>query len=236
MDREIAHVMGFAGMFWLERPERELEERASLLLQNMAIGENDHIADIGAGSGYHVFKMAKQTPEGMIYAVDIQDEMLAVLEHKKKAGNHDNVSVIKGSIKSTNLPKNTLDKVLIVDVYHEMNYPVEMMESIYDALKEAGKLYLIEYYPGIIASNNPDDRVNGDVFKLSDLSILEELDQFEGIGTAYESPYEYQRAVQSVALQNGSVEKAWVYLYNWSIKQQNQIHSGDFLDYLGSAK
>ena len=99
-----------------------------------------------------------------------------------------------------------------------------------------GKLYLIEYYPGIIASNNPDDRVNGDVFKLSDLSILEELDQFEGIGTAYESPHEYQRAVQSVALQNGSVEKAWVYLYNWSIKQQNQIHSGDFLDYLGSTK
>jgi len=145
LGREIAHVMGFAGMFWLERPERELEERVSLLLKNMAIGKKDNIADIGAGSGYHVFKMAKQTPEGMIYAVDIQEEMLSVLEQKKKAGNHDNVSVVKGSVKSINIPKNTLDKVLIVDVYHEMNYPVEMMQSVYNAMKQKGKLFLIEY-------------------------------------------------------------------------------------------
>ena len=145
MGREIAHVMGFAGMLWLERPERELEERASLLLENMAIDKKDNIADIGAGSGYHVFKMAKKTPEGMIYAVDIQDEMLAVLDKKKKAGNHDNVSVVKGTIKSVNLPESTLDKVLIVDVYHEMNYPVEMMQSVYKAMKPNGKLFLIEY-------------------------------------------------------------------------------------------
>jgi len=145
MGREIAHVMGFAGMFWLERPERELEERASLLLDNMNIDPEDNIADIGAGSGYHVFKMAMQTTEGIIYAVDIQDEMLEVLKRKKKTGNYVNVSVVKGSVKSINLPKNTLDKVLIVDVYHEMSYPVEVMQSVYHAMKPNGKLFLIEY-------------------------------------------------------------------------------------------
>lgn len=145
MGRETAHVMGFAGMFWLERPERELEERASLLLKNMNIAPEDNIADIGAGSGYHVFKIANQATKGRIYAVDIQDEMLAVLQQKKKEGNYTNVTIVKGAEKSTNIPSNTLDKVLIVDVYHEMNYPVEMMQSIYNALKEQGKLYLIEY-------------------------------------------------------------------------------------------
>lgn len=145
MGREIAHVMGFAGMFWLERPERELEERASLLLENMNIQPKDKIADIGAGSGYHVFKMSEKAGEGMIYAVDIQDEMLAVLEQKKKTGNHTNVSVVKGSVKSINIPENTLDKALIVDVYHEMNYPVEMMQSVYSSMKPKGKLFLIEY-------------------------------------------------------------------------------------------
>ena len=145
MGREIAHVMGVAGMYWLERPERELEERASLLFENMNIQPEDKIADIGAGSGYHVFRMAEQAKAGMIYAIDIQDEMLAVLEQKKNVGNHRNVSVIKGSIKNTNLPKNIFDKVLIVDVYHEMSYPIEVMQTVFQAMKPNGKLYLIEY-------------------------------------------------------------------------------------------
>ena len=71
--------------------------------------------------------------------------MLAVLQQKKEEGNHENVRVVKGGEKGINIPANTLDKVLIVDVYHEMSYPSEMMRSIYQALKENGKLYLIEY-------------------------------------------------------------------------------------------
>lgn len=145
MGREIAHVMGYQGMYWLERPEREKEERTSLLLKNMNITPTDKIADIGAGSGYHVFKMADLASEGMIYAVDIQDEMLAVLEQKKNEGNYDNVQVVKGGEKTVNIADDNLDKVLIVDVYHEMSFPQEMMQSIYDALKKDGKLYLIEY-------------------------------------------------------------------------------------------
>ena len=82
MGREIAYVMGYQGISWLERSEREQEERTSQLLQNMDIQKNDAIADIGAGSGYHVFKMATMAKEGKIYAVDIQDEMLAAMKQK----------------------------------------------------------------------------------------------------------------------------------------------------------
>lgn len=145
MGREIATVMGFQGMYWLERPEREREEKATKLLENMQLSETDVIADIGAGSGYHVFKMAEKAPKGIIYAVDIQEEMLEVLKLRKREFKAGNVQIVKGSEKNVNLPKNTLDKVLIVDVYHEMGYPMEMMQSIYNAMKKEGKLYLIEY-------------------------------------------------------------------------------------------
>ena len=145
MGREIAHVMGFQGMYWLERPEREQEERTRVLLKNMEIETTDVIADIGAGSGYHVFKMAELASKGTIYAVDIQDEMLAALRVKKEDRKISNVAIVKGSEKSCNLPSNSVDKVLIVDVYHEMSYPLEVMATVHQALRNSGKLYLIEY-------------------------------------------------------------------------------------------
>ncbi|MFT7036299.1 MAG: SAM-dependent methyltransferase [Cyclobacteriaceae bacterium] len=145
MGREIAHVMGFQGMSWLERPEREKEENTTKLLLNMKISANDYIADIGAGSGYHVFKMAPIAGKGLIYAVDIQEEMLAELRRNKENGPSKNVEVTKGSRKSVNLPENSMDKVLMVDVYHEFDYPREMIASIKKALKEDGKIFLIEY-------------------------------------------------------------------------------------------
>jgi ubiquinone/menaquinone biosynthesis C-methylase UbiE len=145
MGREISHVMGFAGKEWLERPEREEEENTSKLLKNMNIEPGDTLADIGAGSGYHVFKMAPRAQEGLVYAVDIQEKMLDVLRGKKQAQNIENVEVIKGSEKSVNLAPRSVDKVLMVDVYHEFSFPVEMMESIKRVLRSDGEIFLIEY-------------------------------------------------------------------------------------------
>lgn len=145
MGREIAHVMGYQGMSWLERDERETEENTSTLLKNMDISKTDDIADIGAGSGYHVFKMATMATQGTIYAVDIQEEMLTAMRNKKSEGKFANVSLVKGSEKSVNLKPNSVDKVLIVDVYHEMSFPYEMMASLKKAMRPNGKLYPIEY-------------------------------------------------------------------------------------------
>lgn len=143
--REISHVMGYQGMSWLERSEREQEEETSTLLENMNLEPTDVVADIGAGSGYHVFKIVPKVSEGKVYAVDIQQEMLNAMEKKKNRLNQTNIELIKGSEKSTKLPKNSVDKVLMVDVYHEFEFPVEMIASIKQALKPDGKIYLIEY-------------------------------------------------------------------------------------------
>jgi ubiquinone/menaquinone biosynthesis C-methylase UbiE len=145
MGREIAHVMGYQGMAWLERSEREQEENTSRLIQNMEIQTSDVIADIGAGSGYHVFKMAPLASNGKVYAVDIQQEMLDAIAQKKNKLGLENIALIKGEEQSTNLPANSVNKVLMVDVYHEFNYPKEMLASIHNALKREGKVFLIEY-------------------------------------------------------------------------------------------
>ena len=145
MGREIAYVMGFQGINWLERSEREIEEDVATLIKNMKIKTDDTIADIGAGSGYHVFKMAPLADKGLVYAVDIQPEMLEAIELKKKSKRVSNVETVLGSAKGINLPKNSLDKVLLVDVYHEFSNPFEMIESIKNALKPNGLLFLIEY-------------------------------------------------------------------------------------------
>jgi ubiquinone/menaquinone biosynthesis C-methylase UbiE len=145
MGREIANVMGFQGIGWLERSNREKEENVSNLIQNMKIESNDKIADIGAGSGYHVFRMAPLAKNGVVYAVDIQSEMLEAINIKIELNNINNIKTILGNEKSIQLPKNSVDKILMVDVYHEFNFPKEMIRSIKNALKPDGELFLIEY-------------------------------------------------------------------------------------------
>jgi SAM-dependent methyltransferase len=145
LGREIAHVMGYEGINWLERPEREKEENTWKLIKNMNIRPTDVIADIGAGSGYHVFKMAPLANKGAVYAVDIQPEMLQAILSNNQYKINKNIELVQGNEKSVNLPKNTFDKVLLVDVYHEFNFPLEMILSIKTSLKTNGKIYLIEY-------------------------------------------------------------------------------------------
>lgn len=145
MGRQIAYVMGYQGMAWLERREREREEATSLLLKNMDLQSNEVIADIGAGSGYHVFQMAPMVASGKVYAVDIQPQMLAAIKIKIDQEKVKNVEPIKGDVQTVNLPENSVDKVLLVDVYHEFDHPYEMMKSIRASLKSGGKVYLIEY-------------------------------------------------------------------------------------------
>ena len=145
MGREIAQVMGHLGAEWLERPEREQEERTDLLLQALNLSPTDVVADIGAGTGYFTFRIAPNVPKGHVLAVDIQPEMIDFLtqgKHKYKASN---VKPILGTITNPKLPANGVDLVLLVDAYHEFSHPREMMEQIVKALKPGGRVVLVEY-------------------------------------------------------------------------------------------
>ena len=143
--REIAHVMGAAGSAWLERSERQQEENTRLAIDKMPLPPHAVVADIGAGTGYYSFRIAAKIPGGRQYAVAIQDEMIQLLRNQKAALKDSVVTIIKGSALSVNLPANSIDLAIMVDVYHELAFPREMLQSIRQALKPTGKILLIEY-------------------------------------------------------------------------------------------
>jgi ubiquinone/menaquinone biosynthesis C-methylase UbiE len=145
MGREIAQVMGHQGAGWLERSEREQEERTDLLLKNLDLQPTDVVADIGAGTGYFTFRISPRVPQGKVLAVDIQQEMIDYLNKSKASNKADNVQAVLGTISDPNLPAGTVDLVLFVDAYHEFSHPREMMQAIVTALKPGGRVALVEY-------------------------------------------------------------------------------------------
>jgi len=145
MGREIAHVMSFEGAEWLERDTRDKEENTVLSIAKLPITKNSVVADIGAGTGYYTFRIAPKVPNGKVFAVEIQNDALAYLKKRSAELKLNNISVVKGSEKSPNLPDNSTDLAIMVDVYHELSYPHEMLQAIRKALKPDGKLLLLEY-------------------------------------------------------------------------------------------
>ncbi|GEO07965.1 class I SAM-dependent methyltransferase [Segetibacter aerophilus] len=145
LGREIAYVMGASNSSWLDRNSRPQEENTQLAIDKIDVPATAVIADIGAGTGYYTFKLAPKVPKGKVYAVEIQDEMIEIVKERAKKMNVTNVEVIKGGFSSPNLPENSVDLAIMVDVYHEFEYPVEMLQAIRKSLKKDGKLLLIEY-------------------------------------------------------------------------------------------
>lgn len=144
--RHIAPVMGHQGADWLERPERQQEERPDLLLNALKLKPGMNVADIGAGTGYFTWRMAKRVAsKGSVYAVEIQQEMLDMLATNMVAHQVTNFHSVLGTVTNTHLPTNQIDLVLMVDVYHEFDHPYEMMQSIYQSLKPDGKVVFVEY-------------------------------------------------------------------------------------------
>ena len=145
MGREIADVMGASGGAWLERDTRQKEENVSKAIRSMELLPYSVVADIGAGTGYYTFRMAGKVPEGKVYAVELQDAFISALKEKKHELGLQNVEVVKGASQAVNLPDNSLDLAIMVDVYHELEYPQEMLQALHKALKPNGKLLLLEY-------------------------------------------------------------------------------------------
>ena len=145
MGRQIAHVMSHYGIDWLEREEREMEENTSLLLKNLAVKPGMVVADIGAGSGYHSALLSRMVGTGKVFAVDVEPEMIAYLNARIKQEKLSRIVPVLSTEQKVSLPENTIDMMLLVDVYHEFSFPYEMALSMRAALKPGGKLVLVEF-------------------------------------------------------------------------------------------
>jgi precorrin-6B methylase 2 len=146
MGREIAEVMGHEGAGWLERPERVKEEEPAKLLKALELKPGMVVADIGAGSGYYTFSVAKRVgPKGKVLAVDIQKEMLDLIRKRMKKLKVTNVEPILGKVADPQLKDNSIDLIFMVDVYHEFSHPFEMTTAMVKALKPGGRLIFVEF-------------------------------------------------------------------------------------------
>ena len=146
MGREIAQVMGHEAADWLDRPEREQEEAPDKMLDALHLKPGQAVADIGAGSGYMSFRLARRVgPKGVVWAEDIQPEMLTIIRKRMQEHHVANVKTVLGTITDTKLPPNSVDLILLVDVYHEFDHPWEMTQAMVRALKPGGRLVFVEY-------------------------------------------------------------------------------------------
>jgi len=146
MGREIAQAMSYHGAAWLERAERAQEERPDLVLAALDIKPGMAIADIGAGTGYYARRMARRSgSKGIVYAVEAQPGMMALLEKELARHLATSVKAVLGTPTDPRLPEASIDLAVMVDVYHELEYPYEMLSAIVRSLKTGGRVAFVEF-------------------------------------------------------------------------------------------
>ena len=146
MGREIAHVMGHQAADWLERPEREEEEKTDAMIDALKFREGEVVADIGCGSGYISRRISKKIgTKGVVYGVEIQQEMLDLLAKRMAMFRIGNVKPVMGEVTDPKLPAESCDTMIMVDVYHEFDQPYEMIGNMVKALKRGGRIVFVEF-------------------------------------------------------------------------------------------
>ena len=184
MGREIAHVMGHQAADWLERPQREDEERTDLLIEALKLREGEVVADIGCGSGFISRKIARKIGKtGVIHGVEIQQEMLDLLMKRMAHFKIDTVRPVLGTTTDPKLPPGSCDTMIMVDVYHEFDFPFEMIRNMLTGLNKGGRIVFVEY-----RKEDPAVPIK-EVHKMSEAQVKKEmtahpqLDYAETIGT-----------------------------------------------------
>jgi predicted methyltransferase len=148
----------------LEAPDRDAWQRPELIMDELRIAEGSIVADLGAGGGWFTVKLARRVgPNGLVYAEDIQPQMIEAIQRRTQRERLKNVRTILGTPSDPRLPRR-LDAVLIVDAYHEMEHPVVLLANVEQALGPQGRLGVVGFLPGGGGPGPaPDERVDPDI-------------------------------------------------------------------------
>jgi ubiquinone/menaquinone biosynthesis C-methylase UbiE len=185
--REIAHFMTHEGAPWLERSERDREERPDLVIEALKLNAGEIVADVGCGTGYFSWRLAHAVgPSGRVYGTEIQPEMLEKLANAMRDRHVSNVVGVLGKIDDPRIPE-PVDLVLMVDVYHECSHPAEMMAAICNRLKPGGRFAIVEY-----RGEDPDVPIKP-LHKMTEAQVKAEM---EGL------PLEYVETVRTLPRQH----------------------------------
>jgi ubiquinone/menaquinone biosynthesis C-methylase UbiE len=144
--RTVAQTMHWKGAPWLQRQTREEEENGGLMREQLELKPGQTVCDLGSGDGYHTLWMASVVQEtGKVYAVDIQPEMLEMLQKRAAGRGLGNIISTIGKAWDPMLPADSQDLILLVDVYHEFSHPEPMLKAMRKALKQSGRMVLVEF-------------------------------------------------------------------------------------------
>ncbi len=146
LGRQIARTMSYHGADWLVRGSREREEQPQKIMDALQVKPGQQVCDYGCGNGFYTLRLAQLVgPKGKVYAVDIQQEMLDILATRYEPRGIRNIHPVLATDKDPQLPAGKLDLLLMVDVYHELSYPSEVLRAIHKNLKPNGTIALVEY-------------------------------------------------------------------------------------------
>jgi predicted methyltransferase len=149
----------------LDAPDRDLWQRPDQIMDALGIADASVVADIGAGSGWFTTRLARRVgPQGLVYAEDVQKEMMAAISRRVGREGFNNVKPVLGSDNDPNLSPASLDAALMVDAYHEVEDRVSMLSNIAKALKPQGRLGIVDFrLDGTGPGPAPEERVSPDV-------------------------------------------------------------------------
>jgi ubiquinone/menaquinone biosynthesis C-methylase UbiE len=130
----------------LEGPDRDAWQKPDLIMDALGIGEGSVVADVGAGGGWFTVRLARRVgPNGTVFAQDVQPQMLEAIKRRVGREGLRNVDYVQGSLDDPRLPPGRLDAVLIVDAYHELANPIELLRNVSASLKTTGRIGIVDY-------------------------------------------------------------------------------------------
>jgi len=188
MGRQIAPTMSVSGAEWLTRKSRETEEQPRKLMQALQLKPKQQVCDFGCGNGYYTLQLAKQVgPRGKVFAVDIQQEMLTLLQQRAEPRGLSNIESVLATLTDSKLPQRKLDLVLMVDVYHELSDPATILDSVHASLNPAGRLALVEF-----REEDPEVPILP-LHKMSQAQVMKEItaSQFKLVGQYDDLPWQH---------------------------------------------
>jgi SAM-dependent methyltransferase len=149
-----AIALGVGGYFaYTEVVARRVLQETDRLARVLALAPTSRVADVGAGNGAYAFALASRTvAQGQVFATEIEDDAVAALRQGGSSAGLRNITALRASEESTNLPHNCCDAVFLRGVYHHITRPAETASSLHDALRSGGRLAIIDFEPSWLLS------------------------------------------------------------------------------------
>lgn len=139
-------VASGAGQF--DNPSRDSIEQPAKVMEAVGVKPGMAVGEVGAGRGYFTFWLAKGVGEsGRVYANDIDRASLAALERRRDSEKAGNIETVLGTVDDPRLPPGALDMVFIVNAFHDLEKPVELLANLLPALKPGGTVVIMDRDP-----------------------------------------------------------------------------------------